>query len=127
MQHTVRIHYDAKNIGARQIILYYEKLWKRELQLIPLPPHPSLAAGDRQAKHAGWLFLLAAAFTIPVIFLAWGPVDHANPNYAHISLAFATVIQLIVIKEFFPGESAPIGCESFHVIRLVFALVKRSS
>ncbi|KAL5439956.1 hypothetical protein PMIN07_005893 [Paraphaeosphaeria minitans] len=102
-RHTVRIHYNAKCIGARDVLHYYEQYTQKEIRLAPSAPHPSLAAGLRQTKSACLIFLLAAAFTVPVIFFAWGPVNHSNHTYAHLSLAFASVVQVIAGREFFPG------------------------
>ncbi|KAF2449402.1 heavy metal translocatin [Karstenula rhodostoma CBS 690.94] len=102
-QRTVHIHYNAKLIGARDVLQYYERYTEKEIQLAPPAPHPSLAVGSRQTKSAYLVFLLAAVFTVPVVVFAWGPVNHSNLIYAHLSLAFASVVQVIAIREFFPG------------------------
>lgn len=103
-QHVVRIHYNPKLIGARDVLQYYEQYTQRDIRLAPPAPHPSLAAGMRQTKGACLVFAFATAFTIPVIFFAWGPVNHRDHIYAHLSLAFSSVVQAIAVREFFPGE-----------------------
>lgn len=100
----MRIHYNAKLIGARDVLNYYEQYTEKEIRLAPPAPHPSLAVGMRQTRRACAIFLLAVVFTIPVVVLAWGPVDHSNLIYTHLSLGFASLVQVIAVKEFFPGE-----------------------
>ncbi|KAL5377760.1 hypothetical protein DPSP01_009540 [Paraphaeosphaeria sporulosa] len=102
-QHMVRIHYNAKLIGARDVLQYYQQYTQEEIRLAPSAPHPSLAVGLRQTKSACLVFALAATFTVPVVFFAWDPVSHSNHIYAHLSLAFASIVQMIAVREFFPG------------------------
>ncbi|KAF1977334.1 heavy metal translocatin [Bimuria novae-zelandiae CBS 107.79] len=101
-QHAVHIYYNANRIGARQVLDYYEQWLDQEIHLAPPAPHPSLAVGTKQTKRAFLIFLLSALFTIPVVFFAWGPIDRKNLIYAHLSLAFASVVQIIALWEFFP-------------------------
>ncbi|KAJ4295408.1 hypothetical protein N0V90_007420 [Kalmusia sp. IMI 367209] len=110
--HTVRIHYNAKKIGARDVLHYYEHWAEKEIQLAPPAPHPSLAVGTKQMNRACVVFVLAAIFTVPVIVFAWGPVDHGKIVYAHISMAFATIVQAIAAWEFFPS-----ACRSLIYLR----------
>ncbi|KAF2193381.1 heavy metal translocatin [Zopfia rhizophila CBS 207.26] len=103
-QHTVRVHYDATKIGARDVFEYYQALAPgQNLELAPPAPHPCLAIGTRQTKRACIMFLITLLFTIPVLVLAWAPINHDNLVYAHVSLALATVVQVISTKEFVPG------------------------
>ncbi|KAH7383183.1 E1-E2 ATPase-domain-containing protein [Pyrenochaeta sp. MPI-SDFR-AT-0127] len=101
-QQATRVHYDPNKIGARDVFEYYQK-FDPDLRLAPPAAHPSLAVGGEQIRRALYVFLPALALTIPVIVLAWTPVDHNNLMYAHVSLALATVVQLIAIKEFIPN------------------------
>jgi heavy metal translocating P-type ATPase len=59
--------------------------------------------GAKQTRQACLYFIPALILTIPVVVLAWGPVDHEKPAYAHISLVLATLVQIIAIKEFVPN------------------------
>ncbi|KAF2261952.1 heavy metal translocatin [Lojkania enalia] len=102
-QYTVEVHYDAKQIGARDVFEYYEQLAPhQQLYLTPLDAHGSLGVSSKQAKTACIVFLVSLVLTIPVLVLAWAPVDE-KLVYAHISLAFGTAVQVIATKEFFPG------------------------
>jgi cation transport ATPase len=97
-----KVHYDANKIGARDVYEHYLK-HDPDLRLAPLAAHPGLELGAKQTRRALRWFLPTLALTIPVIVLAWAPVDHTEDNYAHVSLALATIVQLIAIKEFVPS------------------------
>ncbi|KAJ4359732.1 uncharacterized protein N0V89_000288 [Didymosphaeria variabile] len=111
-QHTVRVHYNSRKIGARDVLHYYEQYAQKKICLAPPAPHPSLAVGSRQTQRACLIFLIAAVFSIAVVVFAWSPVDHGNLIYAHLSLVFASVVQAIAIWEFVPGEPASVSCVS---------------
>ena len=98
----VRVHYDAEVIGARNIYDFY-KLRNENMTLAPPPTHPSLKLGAKQTRRALYWFLPALAMTIPVLVLAWAPVDHDRLSYAHASVALASVVQIIAWIEFLPG------------------------
>ena len=58
-QHTVRIHYDAKTIGARDVLSHYQELAPdQNIQLAPPSEHPSLAMGAKQTKRASMVCLV---------------------------------------------------------------------
>ncbi|KAF1347319.1 heavy metal translocatin, partial [Lizonia empirigonia] len=98
----VRVHYDARVVGARDIYNYY--ITRNEaITLAPPPTHPSLKLGAKQTRRALYWFLPALALTIPVLVLAWAPVDHDKLSYAHVSMALASVVQIIAWIEFVPG------------------------
>jgi Cu2+-exporting ATPase len=97
-----KIHYDATKIGARDVFDYYKRSVP-DLCLAAPAAHPGLDLGAKQTRRALKWFIPTALLTIPVVVLAWAPVDHDNDVYAHISLALATVVQLIAIREFVPG------------------------
>ncbi|KZM27877.1 P-type Cu(2+) transporter [Ascochyta rabiei] len=98
----IRVHYDATIIGARDIYNFY--IARNEgLTLAPPPTHPSLQLGARQTRRALYWFLPALALTIPVLVLAWAPIDHPKISYAHASLILASVVQIIAWIEFLPS------------------------
>ncbi|KAF1836140.1 heavy metal translocatin [Decorospora gaudefroyi] len=111
-----KIYYDATRIGARDVFKYYQQ-FDPDLCLAPLGAHPGLDLGARQTRRALKWFIPTLVLTIPVLVFAWMPVEHnyredlqtpASSNrreniYNHISLAFASVVQLIAFKEFVPG------------------------
>ncbi|KAH8725170.1 E1-E2 ATPase-domain-containing protein [Phaeosphaeriaceae sp. PMI808] len=45
-------------------------------------------------------FLRVLVLTLPVLVLAWTPVDHTKLLYAHVSFGLATLVQAIAIWEF---------------------------
>jgi len=98
----VRVHYQAADIGARDVFDYYRKC-DQSLSLAPPVAHASLAMGAKQTRQALLYFVPALALTIPVVVLAWAPVDHGKDAYAHVSLGLATLVQIIAIKEFVPN------------------------
>ncbi|KAF2689971.1 heavy metal translocatin [Lentithecium fluviatile CBS 122367] len=103
-QHTVRIQYDAKQIGARDILDYYQELRPDQNIRVASPTaHPSLAIGAKQTKRASIIFLTTLAFTLPILVFAWAPVHHEKMLYEHISLALATVVQATGLREFSPA------------------------
>ena len=102
-QTRVRLEYNAKVIGARDALFYYERYLGQTIHLAPPSSHSNPAAGPSDTTRACLLFLLAAVFTIPVLVFAWAPIDQEKIIYAHLSLAFASVIQIIAMWEFFPG------------------------
>lgn len=103
-QQTVRIEYNAQRLGARNVLRYYERWIGEEIHLAPSSLHPRLAAGSSHTIRASLIFLLSALFTVPVVVLAWSSVERNRLIYAHLSLAFASVVQIIAMWEFLPGE-----------------------
>ncbi|KAF2468493.1 copper-translocating P-t [Lindgomyces ingoldianus] len=120
-QHTVRIHYDANLIGARDVFEYYQQLASgQHLQLAHPCSHPILAVGADQTKQACIMFLISLFFTIPVLVMAWAPLNQNNMAYAHVSLALATIVQIIAVKEFVPSAfKSLIHSRSFEMDFLV--------
>lgn len=86
------------------MLRYYSHLTEKDIQLVPPAAHPNHAVGTKQTVRASVMFFLVALFTIPVVVFAWGPINHENLLYAHLSLAFATVVQAVAMWEFFPGK-----------------------
>ncbi|KAF2628833.1 heavy metal translocatin [Macroventuria anomochaeta] len=98
----VRIHYNAKVVGAREIYDFY-RLRNDEVALAPPPTHSSLKLGAKQTRRALCWFVPALILTIPVLVLAWAPVDHDKLAYAHASIALASIVQIIAWIEFLPS------------------------
>ncbi|KAF2749830.1 heavy metal translocatin [Sporormia fimetaria CBS 119925] len=100
----VRVHYDARQIGARTVYEYYQQhAPSQDVKLAPVGPHPSMSVGSLQTKRASFLFLITLLFTLPILVFAWGDFTKDRLVYAHVSLALATVVQAIATKEFVPG------------------------
>jgi Cu2+-exporting ATPase len=96
---TVRISYDPKVIGARDLIEHH---FGYSLALAPLQPDPGFAAGNQHVRHVGYMTLLSATLTIPVLVLAWAPIHERPLLYGSVSLALATLVQFIVAGPFYP-------------------------
>ncbi|CAN9164359.1 unnamed protein product [Alternaria alternata] len=105
-----KIYYDAATIGARDVLRHYRQ-FDPDLRLAPMAADPGLDLGAKQTIRALKWFLLSLIFTVPVLIFAWAPVGRRSrgpPNSMylpglHTSLALATVVQMIALKEFFPG------------------------
>ncbi|KAK8121449.1 P-type cation-transporting ATPase [Apiospora kogelbergensis] len=97
---TVNVSFDAKAIGARDLVKHG---WGNgQLELAPLRPDPSLEAGSRQARHVGYTTLLSVCLTIPVMIMAWAPLPKHDIAYASASLALATIVQFAIAGPFYP-------------------------
>jgi heavy metal translocating P-type ATPase len=96
---TVRISYDPRLVGARDIV---ERSLGAPLKLAPLKSDPGLAAGDKHVRHVGLMTLLSTLLTIPVLVLALAPLHERPVIYGSVSLALATLVQFIVAGPFYP-------------------------
>lgn len=95
---TVRINFDPKVIGARSLI---KENSEYACQLAPPPADLGLAAGSKHVRNMGFMTLLSIVLTVPVLILAWAPLEDRPITYGAVSLIFATVIQLIVAGPFY--------------------------
>lgn len=99
-EQTIRIRYDSEVIGARVLL---EHGFSNPLQLAPPRPHPSITMGAQHMRGMGIRTLLSIALTIPVLVLAWAPLPKHPVIYGAISLALATIIQVLVAGPFYPS------------------------
>ncbi|KAI0379820.1 heavy metal translocatin [Hypomontagnella monticulosa] len=96
---TVRVTFDPEVVGARDLI---NKGFPTSVRLAPLQADPSLAAGSKHVRHMGWMTLASALLTIPVLVLAWAPLEDRPVTYGSVSLALATIVQVFVAGPFYP-------------------------
>ncbi|KAJ5362023.1 hypothetical protein N7541_002867 [Penicillium brevicompactum] len=96
---TVRVAFDPKILGARDLI---EKHWDTPIQLAPPRGDPSLEAGSKHVRNVGYMTLLSAVLTIPVLVLAWAPLPEREVAYSSASLALATIVQVVIAGPFYP-------------------------
>ncbi|KAH7030720.1 p-type copper atpase [Microdochium trichocladiopsis] len=96
---TVRVAFDPKIIGARDLA---EKIWDPPIALAPPRGDPSLEAGSKHVRHVGYMTLLSAVLTIPVLVMAWAPLPEREVAYSSASLALATVVQVVIAGPFYP-------------------------
>lgn len=96
---TMRVAFDPKIIGARDLI---EKVWSLPIELAPLRGDPSLEAGSKHVRHVGYTILLSTALTVPVLVMAWAPLPEREVAYSSASLALATIVQVVIVGPFYP-------------------------
>ena len=97
----VRINFDAKVIGARDLL---ERGFGEETPLrLALPQADmTLEAGSKHVRHVGYMTILSALLTVPVLVLAWAPLPKHEIAYQSTSLALATIIQVFIAGPFYP-------------------------
>lgn len=98
-EQTVRIAFDPDIVGARDLI---NQGFGTPLSLAPPQADPSLVAGSKHVRHMGWMTLLSALLTIPVLVLAWAPLEERPVIYGGVSLALATIVQVVIAGPFYP-------------------------
>ncbi|KAH8654673.1 putative copper-transporting ATPase [Ilyonectria robusta] len=96
---TVRVAFDSKIVGARDLA---EKIWGPPIELAPPRGDPSLEAGSKHVRHVGYMTLLSAVLTIPVLVMAWAPLPERELAYSSASLALATIVQFVIAGPFYP-------------------------
>lgn len=97
-QDTVRVILDPEVIGARDLL---EKHWSQSARLAPPCEDPALAAGSKHVHHVGYMTLLSAVLTIPVLVMAWAPLPGGQVAYSSASLALATIVQTVIAGPFY--------------------------
>ncbi|KAJ5099285.1 hypothetical protein N7532_006286 [Penicillium argentinense] len=98
-KHTVRVAFDPNVVGARDLT---EKIWGPPIQLAPLRGDPSLEAGGKHVRHVGYMTVLSAVLTIPVLVMAWATLPEREVVYSSASLALATIVQVVIAGPFYP-------------------------
>ncbi|KAK2597353.1 hypothetical protein QQS21_006050 [Conoideocrella luteorostrata] len=95
---TVRLYYDPTIVGARVLL---EKINNLSAGLAPPRDDPSVSSGRKRLYDQLVKTLLSAAFTIPVVVLAWGGHLVNERIRSIISVVLATFVQLIAIPDFY--------------------------
>ncbi|KAJ5189677.1 hypothetical protein N7491_008278 [Penicillium cf. griseofulvum] len=96
---TVRVAFDPKIVGARDLT---EKIWGTRIELAPPRGDPSLEAGSKHVRHVGYMTLLSAVLTVPVLVMAWASLPEREVAYSSASLTLATIIQVVIAGPFYP-------------------------
>ncbi|KAL8807159.1 MAG: hypothetical protein Q9182_000841 [Xanthomendoza sp. 2 TL-2023] len=95
---TQCVRYDPTVIGARTVLASVHS------GRLAAPRNDSaLASGKKRLVQMAWSTALAAAFTIPVVVLAWSNNTIPYSKRSIISLGLATCVQVIAIPEFYVG------------------------
>lgn len=95
----IRVVFDPKTVGARDLV---EKVWGPPIQLAPPRGDPSLETSSKHVRNVGYMTLLSAALTIPVLVMAWAPLPPREVAYSSASLALATIVQVVIAGPFYP-------------------------
>ncbi|EED14646.1 copper-transporting ATPase, putative [Talaromyces stipitatus ATCC 10500] len=98
-EQTVNVSFDAKIIGSRDLL---EHGWDIPLRLAPPRPDATLAAGNKHVRHIGYMTILSIILTVPVLVLSWAPLPEREITYGSVSLALATIVQVIIAGPFYP-------------------------
>ncbi|KAI0850525.1 heavy metal translocatin [Daldinia vernicosa] len=98
-ERTVRITFEPEVIGARDLI---NKTFQTPVTLASPQADPSIVAGSKHVRYMGWTTLASALLTIPVLVLAWAPLEERPVTYGGVSLALATIVQIFIAGPFYP-------------------------
>lgn len=96
---VVRIEYDPVLLGARALL---DTAFDAPLKLAPANPPRAIESGIRQVRKDGMITLVSSLLTVPVLVFAWAPLPEHPTVYGSVSLALATVIQVVVAGPFYP-------------------------
>lgn len=96
---TFCLKYDAKKIGARQLLKSLNAGKDCPITLAVLKSHDDIPTDLRKA---GYLTGVSLALTLPILILAWAPLPEHELGHGSASLVFATAIQIIVAGPFYP-------------------------
>ncbi len=98
-QDTFSVKYDAKVIGARHLLKALNAVLDGSVSLAPAKAHDEVPADIRKAAY---MTMLSSVITVPILVLAWAPLPEHKTIYGALSLAFATVIQVVIAGPFYP-------------------------
>lgn len=98
-KNIVNVAFDAKIVGVRDLI---QKGWDTPMVLAPMRADPTLDVGNKHVRSVGYMTILSAVLTIPVLVLAWAPLPERDIAYGSASLALATLVQVFVAGPFYP-------------------------
>ncbi|KAJ5183838.1 hypothetical protein N7492_001454 [Penicillium capsulatum] len=98
-KNNIRVVFNPDIIGARDLM---EKHWAGMAKLAPLDGDPALTAGSKHVRNVGWMTLLSAVLTVPVLIFAWARLPGEAFTYDCVSLALATIVQVMIAGPFYP-------------------------
>ena len=98
-KHTFSVKYDANVIGARQLLKALNTDLDNPVTLALPKPHDEVPT---EIRATAYVTVLSWIFTIPILVLAWAPLPKHTIAYGAVSLALATVIQVVVAGPFYP-------------------------
>lgn len=96
---TYCIKYDAEVIGARQLLKALSPNTDKPISLAPPKSHDEVPMNIRAIAYTT---AFSSLLTIPILVLAWAPLPKHTVAYGSVSLALATLIQIVVAGPFYP-------------------------
>ena len=98
-RHTFSVKYDANILGARQLL---KSLNTNVDSPVTLAPPRSHDEGSKAMRATAYITVISSVLTIPILVLAWAPLPKHTIAYGAVSLALATIIQIVVAGPFYP-------------------------
>ena len=98
-RHTFSVKYDANILGARQLLKSLNTNVDSPVTLAPRRSHDEESTAMRATAY---ITVISSVLTIPILVLAWAPLPKHTIAYGAVSLALATIIQIVVAGPFYP-------------------------
>ena len=98
-QHTFSIKYDAKTIGARQLLKALNAHFNNAVRLAP--PHSNDEI-PTNIRNVVCMTAISWILTIPLLVIAWAPLPPHPITYGATSLSLATVLQIVIAGPYYP-------------------------
>ncbi|PHH67572.1 hypothetical protein CDD82_1320 [Ophiocordyceps australis] len=114
---TVRIGYDATVVGARELV---ERVSSLSSGLAPPRDDAAISRGRKRLVDQLIMTVIAGAFTLPIVVMAWS--DNLVDKYteAYVCLAFATIVQVVAVRVFYrPAMAALVHSRSLEMDMLI--------
>ena len=96
---TFCIRYDARDIGARQLLKALQAETEFPIHLAPAQSYDGIPV---DVRRTGCLTCVSSVLTLPILILAWAPFPKKRLRFDVTSLVLATLIQIIVAGPFYP-------------------------
>jgi hypothetical protein len=95
---TIQVSYQPRDVGARQLL---SDPFFQDTKLAPTSTSSLTATGRAQLLSTAYMTVLSAILTVPVLILTWAPLPPNPVLYGSVSLALATVVQVVIGWEFY--------------------------
>lgn len=94
-KNLISVRYDSEAVGVRDLL--------RSGFVVPLDLAPARSQNDAtsQLRQTALLTFVSSILTIPILILSWAPIPPHELVYGSLSLALATVIQVVVAGPFY--------------------------
>ncbi|PVI05050.1 hypothetical protein DM02DRAFT_125640 [Periconia macrospinosa] len=104
-QKILRIHYNATEIGAREIVAFYDALRpSQNIRWVCALPQLSTTTDSKRYDNSRIIFIINSILVILVILFDFLPFEvFKNPLFTHTSLGLTCICQVLVLLEILPG------------------------